>query len=716
MPPEPPKKSAIKKDEELTSQLEAKVLQLEQANRALQEDLDRKQRSETEAVALRHEAEKARAALLQLIEDGRSAERALRQEQILFQSLVSAIPDHLYFKDRQCRFIRINDEMAKRLGLRNAAEAMGKTDSDFFTKENARKTEDGEQRIMRTGEPLIAIEEKGVWPDGRVTWTSTTKVPLRDPNGAIVGLVGLSRDITARKQSDAHIREQAALLENANDAIYVRTMDRTITYWNRGAERLYGWTSSEAVNRKETELFLPVTTALHDAEKILLDDGSWIGEMRQATKIGKPVTVFCRWSLLHDDDGQPSTVFAIHSDVTEHRELEAKFLQAQRLENIGALAAGIAHDLNNVLSPILLGASILRKAVKDETALHVLDAVEISARRGIDIVKQVLTFARGVKGERIPLDPRHILNDILRIMEETFPKNIETELNFEEKPWPVVGDATQLHQALLNLCINARDAMPNGGKLHLVADNPRIDETFARMNPDARPGPYVRLAVTDTGTGIPPGDLDKLFVPFFTTKEPGKGTGLGLSTVLGIVHNHDGFVRVDSILGRGTTFELYLPASPSATVPPHLDQGREPPRGNGELVLLVDDEAAIRKVLARMLEIFGYRVLSADEGTEAVGLFVQNRSEIKAVMTDMAMPRMDGPTLISILRHIEPAVCIIGFSGIGDHSKTTDYRALGLPAYLTKPFTAEKLLLTLHHVLQNPGRVSEGPETADSTP
>jgi CheY-like chemotaxis protein len=244
--------------------------------------------------------------------------------------------------------------------------------------------------------------------------------------------------------------------------------------------------------------------------------------------------------------------------------------------------------------------------------------------------------------------------------------------------------------------------MPNGGLLHLEADNLRLDETFARMNPGAKVGPYVRIAVTDTGTGIPPENMDRLFVPFFTTKEPDKGTGLGLSTVMGIVRNHDGFVRVESTVGRGSTFALYLPASPTTSVPNELLHGKDAPHGNGELILVVDDEAPIRKVLARMLELFGYRVLAAGEGTEAVGLFVQNRAEIKAVITDMMMPQMDGATLVSVLRHIEPGVRVIGFSGIGDLATSTSYRTLNLPAFLTKPFTAEKLLVTLNHVLTCP--------------
>jgi PAS domain S-box-containing protein len=703
----------------LIRKLEEKTLQLQQANCILKEELTRREQTEAEANRLRAEAERAHAVLLSILEEQRKAQEELRAEQALFQSLVSTIPDHIYFKDRQSRFIRINEPMARMFGLRDSGGAVGRTDFDFFTGEHAQQAFSDEQRIMSTGVSLIGFEEKETWPDGRITWASTSKVPLRDADGQITGLVGISRDITERKQTEAHLREQAALLEKANDAIYVRTLDHTITYWNRGAERLYGWTAAEALNRKDTDLFLPVNPGLTEAERMLVADGGWTGEMRHSIKGGGTATVFCRWSLMREDEERPAMVFAIHSDVTEHRELEARFLRAQRLENIGALAAGIAHDLNNVLSPMLLGAPILRKALQDETAIKVLDAMEISARRGGDIVKQVLTFARGVKGERIPLDPRHVLNDILRIVEGTFPKNIDAELNFDEKPWPVVGDATQFHQALLNLCINARDAMPNGGSLHLETSNLQLDETFVRMNPGAKIGPYVRIAVTDTGTGIPPENLDKLFVPFFTTKEPGKGTGLGLSTVLGIVHNHDGFVRVESAVGRGTTFALYLPAMPATAVPNELLHGKEAPHGNGELLLIVDDEVSIRDVLAKMLELYGYRVLSAGEGTEAVGLFVQHRAEIKAVITDMMMPQMDGATLISVLRHIEPGVRVIGFSGIGDLAKSIDYRNLDLPAFLTKPFTADKLLVTLNHILTNPakkagddGAVPAAPESA----
>ena len=696
---------ALRKDygEVIIGKLEEKARQLQEANRELQEDLVKRQRAEFEANQLRNEAERARMALLSILEDQRKAEQDLREGQTLLESLVRAIPDNIYFKDRQSRFMRISEAGAEKFGMHDPFEVIGKTDFDFFTEEHARQAYNDEQRIMSTGEPLIGLEEKETWPDGRITWVSTTKVPLRDANGQITGLVGISRDITARKQTEMHMREQSALLDNATDAIYVRTLDHTITYWNHGAEKLYGWTAAQAINRKETDLFLPVTTELMEAAKALLSDGSWTGEMRHSAKNGGLVTVFCRWSLMRDDEGRPDVVFAIHTDITEQKQLEAKFLRAQRLENIGSLASGIAHDLNNVLSPIMLGAPLIRQAIKDETALRVLNAIESSARRGVEIVKQVLTFARGVKGERIPLEPRYLLNDMLRFIEETFPKNIRGELILEEKPWPVVGDATQIHQALLNLCVNARDAMPDGGCLRLTADNLIVDEAFARANPGAKAGSYVRIRVEDTGTGIQPEHLDKLFDPFFTTKEPGKGTGLGLSTMLGIVRSHDGFVRVESTVGEGTTFEVFLPASPAAEVANQPGPGKEPPHGSGELVLIVDDEAAVRRVLVRMLEIFGYKVLSATEGTEAVALYKQHRAEIKVIITDMEMPQMNGPELVAALRKIDPAVLIIGCSGIGSVTKVKDYRALELPAYLTKPFTADKLLVTMRRVLAPPG-------------
>jgi PAS domain S-box-containing protein len=642
---------------------------------------------------------------------------ALRREQILLKNLISTIPDHIYFKDRQSRFIRINDAQATGFGLRDPAEAVGKTDFDMFSEEHAGQAYEDEQRIMRTGEPLIGLEEKETWPDGHITWVSTTKVPLKDANGNITGIVGISRDITERKQAVERIREQAALLDKANDAIYVTALDGTILYWNRGAERTYGWTSAEVLNRRTTDLISPDHAALEALTPVLLKLGSWSGERRQITKSGGMLEVFSRLTLVRNEQGQLRSIFAIDTDITEKKQLETQYLRAQRLENIGALAGGIAHDLNNVLAPILMGAPLLRQMVTDPTARALLKTMESCAQRGAAIVRQVLTFARGVEGERVPLQPRHLLSEMEGLAAETFPKSIRVESDAAADLWPVLGDATQLQQALLNLCINARDAMPGGGVLTLEAANIVLSKEAAEKIPDAQPGSYACLRVTDTGTGIPPEIEAKIFEPFFTTKGAGKGTGLGLSTVLGIARSHGGFIRVVTKVGQGTTFELYLPATKAEQVAVKKDSATPWPHARGEGILLVDDEAAVREVARQALMEFGYQVITAERGTEAIKVFQERRQEIQLVLTDMMMPEMDGPTLVAALRVLDPKVRIVGITGTSDTAGINGLKTLELSALLAKPFTIKKLLTVIRETLPvTAGHERAVPDGGESRP
>jgi PAS domain S-box-containing protein len=629
----------------------------------------------------------------------KQAEDALRREQALFTGLVSTIPDHIYFKDRTSRFVRINGAMAKAFGMRSPEEAAGKTDFDVFSEEHARKAYEDEQRVMSTGDPLIGLVEKKTWPDGHGTWVSTTKVPLRDADGNITGLVGISRDITENKRAEERVREQAALLDVANDAIYVMALDCTILYWNRGAERTYGWTSAEVMDRKTTDLFSPDTAATEALTAVLLEQGSWSGERRQIAKSGGILEVFSRLTLVRNEQGQPQSVFAIDTDITEKKQFEAQFLRAQRLESIGALASGLAHDLNNVLAPIIMGAPLLQNMVKDQTAHHLLTTMESSAQRGAAIVRQVLTFARGVEGERVPLQPRHLLSEMESLAEETFPKSIRIESDVAADLWPVLGNATHLQQALLNLCVNARDAMPGGGVLTLEAANIVLSKKTAEKIPDAQPGSFVCLRVTDTGTGIPPEIEAKIFEPFFTTKGVGKGTGLGLSTMLGIVRSHGGFVRVTSKVGQGSTFELYLPAAPAEQVAVKRESATPLPRAHGEGILVVDDEAAVREVARQTLMEFGYRVITTGSGAEALRIFQKRRGEIQLVLTDMMMPEMDGATLIAALRVLDPAVKVVGITGMSDAAGMSALQTLALSAMVAKPFTIEKLLTVIGNAL-----------------
>jgi CheY-like chemotaxis protein len=325
--------------------------------------------------------------------------------------------------------------------------------------------------------------------------------------------------------------------------------------------------------------------------------------------------------------------------------------------------------------------------------------METSAQRGASVVRQVLTFARGVEGERVPLQPRHLLREMEKLAAETFPKGIRIESDMAADLWSVLGDSTQLHQALLNLCVNARDAMPKGGVITLEAANVVLTKETAEKIPGAQPGSFVCLRVIDTGTGIPPEIEAKMFEPFFTTKGVGKGTGLGLSTVLGIVRSHGGFVRVASKVGQGATFELYLPSTTNEQVAVKSETVTPWPRAHGEGVLVVDDEAAVREVARQALMGFGYQVITAARGAEALRIFQKRRGEIQLVLTDMMMPEMDGPTLIAALRVLDPKVKIVGITGMSDTAGMNALKMLALSGMLAKPFTIEKLLAVIRDAL-----------------
>ncbi len=389
------------------------------------------------------------------------------------------------------------------------------------------------------------------------------------------------------------------------------------------------------------------------------------------------------------------------------KEAEARLLRAQRLESIGALASGIAHDLNNILAPIMMSAPMLRWGLKPDEVEKTLVSIEKSARRGADLVKQLLLFGRGVEGNRTLLQPKHLTRDIARMVRETFPKAISLESKTANDLWPLLGDATQIHQVLLNLCVNARDAMPSGGRLSLSAENVRLDEPAASMVAEANPGPYVLFRVADTGEGIPPAILEKIFDPFFTTKEPGRGTGLGLSTALGIVKSHGGYLDVRSEVGQGTTFSVYFPATPSQVAPiADLPASLPPAKGDGELILVVDDEPEILKITEQNLARNGYRTILAQDGVDAIVQFTQRRDEVHAVVTDLEMPLMDGVSLARAIRRMDPNVQIIASSGIGTAAvldeKMRQLNELGVHTLLTKPYGAETLLAALHQALLKP--------------
>ena len=512
-------------------------------------------------------------------------------------------------------------------------------------------------------------------------------------------VVQLERTMHDLQAVHGRLAEQASLLDKAQDAIMVRDLARRITYWNKSAERLYGWTAAEVVGTVAGHL-QPDEAAFDEAMRTVVDQGDWLGELAQVGKDGTGLTVESRWTLVNDAAGRAVAVLVINTDITERRNLEQQFLRAQRLESIGTLAGGIAHDLNNVLTPIMMSIGMLSDGERDPGRLDILNTLEMSARRGANMVQQVLSFARGVEGRRVQVEVPDLLRDVERIVNDTFLKHIDVTTCISDDVWAVSGDPIQLHQVLLNLCVNARDAMPEGGSLVLSAANVTLDEAFASANIDATAGPHVLLQVRDSGAGIPRDIVDRIFEPFFTTKEVSKGTGLGLSTSLAIVKSHGGFIRVASVPGAGTTFSVYLPAGEAARPDAARAARPELPRGAGELILIVDDEAPVRMVTSRMLEAFGYRAVVASDGAEAVAIYAARKEEIAAVITDMMMPVMDGSALIRALTSMRADVRIIAASGLhGPESDLQEGTGGAVKLFLPKPYSAETLLTGVQRVL-----------------
>jgi two-component system, cell cycle sensor histidine kinase and response regulator CckA len=511
---------------------------------------------------------------------------------------------------------------------------------------------------------------------------------------------GLREEILQKRRTEEENRHRAALLDKAHEAIMLLDIYGCVQFWNRGAQRLYGWTANELLGKT-------VGGVLHDehhpapsdALRIALEKGEWAGELVQLTKEGRERNVQSSWTVVLDDDGSPRGILTINVDVTERKKLEAKFLRTQRLESIGMLAGGIAHDLNNLVGPILMAVQVLKEKITGNSEEQMLCLIESGARRSIDVVQQVLAFSRGTSGMRIPLQPKHLLREMHDMARGSFPPSIDFSLVYPPKLSLVLGDATQLHQVIMNLCVNARDAMPNGGSIVLRAEDVTIDEAYAVMLPEARPGKYVRLSVKDTGAGIPTHLREKIFEPFFTTKEPGAGTGLGLSTVLSIVRTHEGFLRIESEPGCGTEFQVFLPASEGSEGHTPSKEETPTPCGNGEIVLVVDDEVIVREIVRSTLEAVGYRVLTANDGIDALALFADRGKEINVVVVDLLMPNLDGPSTIKTLRRMNPAVCIIAISGHEDAAKRAAPNLPHSVPLLSKPFTAHTLMATIHKMI-----------------
>ncbi len=561
-------------------------------------------------------------------------------------------------------------------------------------------------QCVRSGlTPIWQCEYRIRARDGQCRWLSEAAVELRDESGVSHGSLGLFQDITERKLAEERIRQQAALLEASHDAIIVWDVTQGVQFMNPAAEALTGRSVTQA---RAQELGKVLHTrsdlALRAAIQEVTTQGAWNGELTLLTGDNKPREVASRWTVLTDHQGKPASILITCNDITDKKRLEHQYLRAQRLESVGTLASGVAHDLNNILSPIIMGVEMLNMNPVDEETRSLLATVKESALRGRDTVKQLLTFARGTESQKGPVQPRHLLKEIARLLRQTFPKNIQIYTDHTGPPTTVLADPSQLHQVLMNLCVNARDAMPEGGVLFLTLETQTLDKTSAKIHPKAGSVPYVVFKVADSGTGIPPEIVDRIFDPFFTTKPQGKGTGLGLATALGIVENHGGFMLVESKTGQGTTVQAYLPASAPSDTEFIRAEPPAAPRGQGELILVVDDEPAILRMAEGVLRRAGYTALTVSSASEALHLYQKHHDRIRAVLTDIMMPFGDGRQLIAMLYENDPRLPIIAMSGLATSEFQQETLKRGARAFVGKPFGAEQLLATLSDVLSEVSR------------
>jgi len=572
-------------------------------------------------------------------------------------------------------------------------------DPDYRAAVQRQWTQDLEQ-ARRDGTDLPLREYRIVTKAGRTRPMEMSGTLLDDE------ILLVLQDITERRRVEQSLRESEELFrqmaENVDEVFWMTDVPRrTMLYvspayariWGRSCESLRAsprqWLDSiHANDRERVERAVP-----RQAE------GSYAEEYRIHRPDGAVRWIADRAFPVRDEAGRVFRIVGVARDITDNRRLEEQFLRAQRMEAVGTLASGVAHDLNNILAPMLMIGTLLRGKLPQPSDQKLLGLLEQSAQRGAAIVAQLLTFSRGLSGERMELRVEHLIGEMLHLIAETFPRNIAATREFASDLPAVLADPTQIHQVLMNLCVNARDAMPEGGQLTLGLRATQVDAATAARHPGVAPGPFLVLSVSDSGTGIPESLRTRIFDPFFTTKEIGKGTGLGLATVMGIVRSHGGFIALTSELGRGTRFDVFLPSITPAEAPRPEAAREMPGRSRGETVLVVDDEEAICSVAKDVLELEGYRVLTAPSGQEALALFRTLDGQLDLLVSDVMMPGIDGWELAATLRLSLPDLPIVLSSGLDQKILPEALRAAGVSALLRKPFDARELCAAVRRAL-----------------
>ena len=654
----------------------------------------------------------AQGAIWDVSEIAAARERATVLQQRLDLTL-NSLSDGLILLDDEWRLAYANDRAEHLIG-RPFSEVEGRSLWETFPELADTELEVAYQRAAR--EQIRTTVRTG---DASGRFFDVTAYPT------VTGIALYVRDVTedervrhAMATAQRRIADQAALIDASRDAIIVRTPDGIIDVWNRSAETLYGIAADEAIGQPVRELIFVDDDLFGDALAVTLADGYWSKELPCTTRDGRSLVIDCRWQLLRGEDGAPDRVLSISSDVTAWRREENLRARAKRMESLGTFAGGIAHDLNNVLTPILMSIQLLESTESDPARLELLSTMESASRRGAEMIRQVLAFARGVDGRRDRLAISALLLELQRFAADALPGSIRFRVEVDDELPDALGDQTQLIQVLMNLVTNARDAMPDGGELRVTASTLILEDSLSTEAFQVDPGAHVIIDVIDTGHGMDSETVEKIFEPFYTTKSVGRGTGLGLASSLAIVRSHGGTIRVYSEPDRGTRFSVILPVAIGddwAPAEPRLPT-RAHPRGNGELILVVDDDPTIRLIAARTLQSYDYQVVVAENGRDAIGVVETPGVSVDLVLTDMMMPVMDGAATTAYLEEHHPRIPVVAASGLTSAGGAARSAGMGVAAFLPKPYTTSLLLTTIREVLDGGDADEDDEQNGSSHP
>ncbi|MFH1241354.1 MAG: PAS domain S-box protein [Pseudomonadota bacterium] len=629
---------------------------------------------------------------------------ALREGEARYRSILEGIEEGYFEVDLAGNMTFFNEALCRLSGY-SRGELMGMNNREYTTKENARRMYDIFNKIYRTGRPAIITDHEIIGKDGTTAVLEISATLMKDPAGEPIGFRGVVRDVTEKKRVEAELIRTKDFLQSIYDSsvdgITTTDLSGIVLHTSPMAKEILGYELDDLIGKKVYHFY---EHGIEDAKKIMRElttKGELRShEMRFINKSGVLVDVSLSASLLRDEKGKVIGTLGIHRDITGRKKLQAQLQQAQKMEAIGTLAGGIAHDFNNILAAIIGYTELIGLRIKDEAKVRrYLQELRKAGNRAKDLTGQVLTFSRQSGEEEQPLYVSVILKEGLNLLRASLPSTIEIRQKIQVDSGKILANPTQVHQVLMNLCTNAAYAMrEEGGVLEINLERIDVDSPTAALHPDLHPGPYVRLTVSDTGHGIPLENLERIFDPYFTTKEKGEGTGLGLSVVHGIVRSYGGAIEVNSEPGKGSTFQVYFPRIELDVK--EIPRTVEPfPTGN-ERILFVDDEESLVEMGKEMLEHLGYSVVTKTSSIEALELLRKEPDVFDLLITDMTMPGMTGERLAKEVMKIRQDMPVILCSGFSDRIDRDKAKEIGIKRLTMKPLVMRDLAVIIRETLQ----------------